>query len=80
MAPGSHFYYSPYVNSLINLIDNELASNHPVTHSKSGSFLRLISCILSLELTRAPILTPTIFSINNKLFIQFIKAYLAVQI
>lgn len=88
MAPSSYLYCSPRQNpSLANSIDNKLANGPAGAPTKSNNFLTPISQVFSyaptlvayptLALVLTIDLAPTS---NNKLFKQFLKAYLEAQI
>ena len=78
MAPGDfRSCHSPHQNlSLIDLVKNELAKDlGPDKNPHLGSISSVLSCNLTPDPTLVPALASTLL-FSNKLFKQFIKAYL----
>lgn len=86
MALGFCPYCSSYQNPLSNnIIDNELVDDPLGASIKSSNFLKTTFHVFTPKPTSvvtasvfAP--TPAVLSTNNKLFIQFMKAYLKAQV
>lgn len=80
MASGYYLRYNPYINFL-NPRNNELANNFPEVSIKSNNSPAPISHIFSyfsfLSLTFISVSTSAVTFSNNKLFKQFMTAYLA---
>lgn len=80
MAPNSRFYHSSYINSSINSANNKIIGDPSKTFFKNNNSLAPTSWTPSyactLQLASNPVLAPSIPPANDKLFKQFIKAYL----
>lgn len=77
------FYCSPYRSFFINFVINKLINNFPkapIKSSGSSTFIfQVFSHISILSFAFISILAFVIPSTNNKLFKQFIEAYLKAQ-
>lgn len=81
MALSCWPHCSPCQNRLpVNPSNNELSNSSPRALTQSSDSLASNFCVFTSDLAPTPTLAPAISSINNKLFKQFMKAYLEAQI